>query len=75
MGSIVRGVAAEGLEIDGLRLGRPRRLAISASAAESADDRSRPHGRAKMITADVPEPPKNPDTTPEVVATYCLPSI
>jgi hypothetical protein len=24
-----------------------------------------------MITADVPEPPKKPDTTPEVVATYC----
>jgi len=31
------------------------------------------HGRAKMIIADVPEPPKKPDMTPDVVATYCLP--
>jgi len=28
-----------------------------------------------MMIADVPLPPKNPETTPEVVATYCLPSI
>src|SRR5262249_28735783 len=30
-------------------------------------------GREKMTTAEVPLPPKKPDTTPEVVATYCLP--
>jgi hypothetical protein len=35
----------------------------------------RPYGNAKTTTADVPPPPKKPDTTPEVVATYCLPSI
>jgi len=28
-----------------------------------------------MMIADVPLPPKNPETTPEVVATYRLPSI
>src|SRR5215469_16739776 len=27
-----------------------------------------------MMSADVPVPPKKPETTPEVVATYCLPS-
>jgi len=27
------------------------------------------------MIAEVPLPPKNPDTTPEVVATYCRPSI
>jgi len=26
-----------------------------------------------MMIADVPLPPKNPETTPEVVATYCAP--
>jgi len=31
------------------------------------------YGNANTMTADVPEPPKKPDTTPEVVATYCLP--
>src|SRR4030095_683388 len=30
--------------------------------------------RAKITIADVPEPPKKPETTPDVVATYCLPS-
>ena len=30
---------------------------------------------AKITIADVPEPPWNPEITPEVVATYCLPSI
>src|SRR5690348_12247111 len=29
------------------------------------------HGNANTITAEVPEPPKKPDTTPDVVATYC----
>jgi len=33
------------------------------------------YGNANTITAEVPDPPKNPDTTPEVVATYCLPPI
>ena len=28
---------------------------------------------ANTMIADVPFPPKNPETTPEVVATYCLP--
>jgi len=32
-------------------------------------------GSEKMMIADVPLPPKKPDTTPEVVATYCLPPI
>jgi len=32
-------------------------------------------GNEKMMIADVPLPPKKPDTTPEVVATYCLPPI
>jgi hypothetical protein len=27
------------------------------------------------MIADVPLPPMNPETTPEVVATYCLPAI
>jgi len=36
---------------------------------------SKPYGNANTTTADVPDPPKNPDTTPDVVATYCLPSI
>src|SRR4030095_16718694 len=27
------------------------------------------------MSADVPRPPKKPETTPEVVATYCLPPI
>jgi len=31
-------------------------------------------GKANTITAEGPEPPKKPETTPEVVATYCLPS-
>ena len=33
---------------------------------------SNTHGNANTITAEVPEPPKKPDTTPDVVATYCL---
>src|SRR6476620_1679001 len=32
-------------------------------------------GSEKMMIADVPLPPKKPDTTPDVVATYCLPPI
>jgi hypothetical protein len=32
-------------------------------------------GRGKTMIAEVPLPPKNPETTPEVVATYCLPPI
>ena len=32
------------------------------------------YGSAKIITAEVPLPPKNPEMTPDVVATYCLPS-
>jgi hypothetical protein len=48
----------------------------SAASAEITDASTRrsPHGKANTITAEVPEPPKKPDTTPEVVATYCLPS-
>ena len=43
------------------------RPAVRSVCAES--------GNAKMMIADVPLPPKNPDTTPDVVATYCLPRI
>jgi len=32
-------------------------------------------GSANTMTEEVPEPPKKPETRPEVVATYCLPSI
>ena len=28
--------------------------------------------QGQTITAEVPVPPKKPDTTPEVVATYCV---
>jgi hypothetical protein len=31
------------------------------------------YGSAKIITAEVPLPPKNPEMTPDVVAAYCLP--
>jgi hypothetical protein len=32
-------------------------------------------GSAKTMIAEVPLPPKKPETTPDVVATYCLPPI
>src|SRR6266581_5766648 len=62
---------------DSPRLARPvhvRRLALCINRQIRMADVVLAHQcSANTMTDDVPEPPKNPETTPEVVATYCLP--